>query len=85
MSDYTNGKWHAATLGQFIAMLVDSGKDEAVLFQIMDSPPEDLGEFIRQMHIILLPQGQVVDWITAVKPESVENSLVELINAGVVK
>lgn len=85
MGDYTNGNWHAATLGQFIAMLIDSGRDEAVLFRIMDGPPEDLGAFVRQMHIILLPQGQVTDWIDGVKPEGIEKSLAALIKAGAVK
>lgn len=84
-TDYTNGNWHAATLGEFVSLLIDSGGDPAVIFRVVEDEPSKDGAFVRHLEVMMLPQGRVKEKINQVKPESIHNTLVDLIKAGVVK
>ena len=59
---FDDGQWHAATLGHFIALLVDSGSDPAVLFRVVeDGPFLDSGSHARKWELIVIPNGLVLD------------------------
>ena len=56
--DIFDGQWNAATLGEFIAILVDCG-DPAVLFRVDDE--EQVGDtaFTRTYEIVTVPAGAI--------------------------
>lgn len=84
MSDYTDGSWYAATLGEFIAILVDSGRDVAVTFHIVeDTEPDEEGNFERAYELVLHPNGYVADAIQGCR--GVHKTLRALLEAGVVR
>ena len=83
-ADYTNGNFHAMTLGEFISLLVDSGGDPAVLMRVVSDGPSLDGGFIRRLDVAMLPQGQVVQAIKRVQPETIHKVLMKLIEKGVV-
>jgi hypothetical protein len=85
MTDYTNGKWHAMTLGEFIAIMVDSGNDPAVLIRVTKDEPSQDKSFIRHLEVMIIPQGKVIDTIQQVQPDSIHKVLVALINGGVIE
>lgn len=85
MADHTNGKWHAATLGQFIGQLVDEGGD-AVIFRLVSEygygPVE--GYVTRRWEIVVPAKGTVKGEIALCNCESVHKTLAALIKAGIV-
>lgn len=85
MADYTNGNWHAMTLGQFLSIMVDSGTDPAVLMRVTNDGPVIDGSFIRHLEVIMLPNGRVVETINDNEAETIHNVLLKLIKAGLVK
>ena len=59
--DYTDGRWIATTMGQFIQILVDSGNDPCVIFRV-DADTEWPGDtFVRKMTVWSVPDGAVTD------------------------
>jgi hypothetical protein len=59
--DFTDGNWHATTIGQFVGLLVDSN-DVAVIYRVShDTPKDENGLFVRHMEIMLVPQGRVME------------------------
>lgn len=61
-TDITDRNWHAATLGEFVGILIDLGNTAAVTFRVVvDSKLDENGAFARTMEIVLYPNGMVVD------------------------
>ena len=85
MADYTNGSWHAMTLGQLISIMVDSGSDPAVLMRVANDEPVIDGSFIRHLEVIMIPNGRVVETINGNVTETVHKVLMKLIESGLVK
>ena len=86
MADYTNGNWHAATLGQFVGQMVDEGGD-AVIFRLVDeyepaTAPE--GYVTRRWEIIVPAKGEVEAEIALCNCESIHKTLAAFIEAGIV-
>ena len=81
---YNDGNWYASTLGHFIGLLVDAGQDPAVSFRVVaDSEPDQDGQFIRRIDLIMLPDGYVGDY--ALNCHGVHKTLQALLDAGVIK
>ena len=81
---YDDGNWYASTLGHFIGLLVDAGQDPAVCFRVAaDSDPDDDGQFIRHIEVLMLPDGYVGEGILGC--HGVHKTLKALLEAGVVK
>jgi hypothetical protein len=77
------GEWHACTMGEFVALLVDGG-DPAVLFRVThDSEPNAHGSFLRDMEIVILPDGEIAKSLDGAR--SVHTLLCKLLDAGVLK
>ena len=54
---YDDGHWYASTLGHFIGLLVDAGRDPAVCFRVVaDSEPDQDGQFVRRIDLLNLPE-----------------------------
>jgi len=84
--DYTDGEWIGATLGHFIGLLVDVGTDPAVIFRVAkDSEADESGQFIRDIEVMVLPNGYVVPALKKLGVERVHKTLAALIEAGIVK
>lgn len=56
--DAFDGQWNAATIGEFVAILVDDG-DPAVLWRVAGEQSVDEHSFIRKYDIVCLPDGVV--------------------------
>lgn len=85
MTDYTDGNWHAMTLGELISIMVDSGGDPAVLMRVAKDEPSKNGAFIRHLEITMIPQGRVSEVMRRVQPASVHKVLVALMEKDIVK
>ncbi len=85
MPSYDDGKRYAMTLGQFIGLLVDSGHDPAVIMRVTKDEPGRDGAFIRQIEMMLIPDGQVVETCQTVGVDGVHKVLKALIEGGVVR
>lgn len=83
MGTYDDGNWYAATLGQFISLLVDSGQDPAILFRVVEKSDTQEDKFIQHLEVLQLPDGSVVDAINSHNAE-VHTTLVKLIKANIV-
>lgn len=60
-TDYTDGRWIATTMGQFLQILIDSGSDPCVIFCVdEDIDAGDDKSFIRKMTVYSVPNGSVV-------------------------
>jgi len=82
-SDIFDGSWHTATLGEFCAILIDSG-DPAVSWKVIeDSEPDQELRFTRTMIIVLHPNGTITDAIQG--SHSVHNVLVAMLEAGILQ
>jgi len=57
--DLEDGRWNATTLGQFIALMVDNVDIAAVWRVAKDEPPDDEGQFVRHLELVLIPNGMV--------------------------
>ena len=85
MANYADGKWHAATLGQFIGQMVDSG-DDAVVFKLAaETEPNELNCVSQRWDVVLVARGDVTETITEYGCESIHKSLAALIQAGIVR
>ena len=61
MTQLDDGKWHAVTMGVFVQLLIDAGMDPAVVFRVLsDGEPDDDGQFVRNIQVMLLPDGYIV-------------------------
>jgi len=81
---YDDGSWYASSLGHFISLLVDAGRDPAVCFRIVaNSEPDKEGKFIRHIELFMLPDGYVQAGIK--ECVSVHKTLQMFLKAGVVK
>ena len=87
MTDYTNGNWHAMTLGEFVSLLIDAGpNDVATIMRVVeDSPVNEGNQFIRTIEVDIIPNGLVKNQIFLRRPESMHKVLVALIEAGQVE
>jgi len=84
--DCTDGEWTGATLGFFISLLVDAGDDPAVIFRVAkDSEADESGQFIRDIEVMVLPNGYVGAALEKMGVERVHKTLAALIEAGIVK
>lgn len=88
--DFTDGRWIATTMGQFIQILVDCGNDPAIIFRVEDDRAVGEKSFIRKMTVYSVPNGSVVDLcgklgIIGSDVHGVYRVLQELIEAGLVK
>ncbi len=85
-TDYTDGQWHAVSLGIFLHLLVDAGHDPAVLFRVtQDEPVDDSRQFVRHLDVMVVPDGQVVSKIKETGVESIHKVLAKFIERGLVK
>jgi len=84
--DCTDGEWIGSTLGFFISLLVDAGDDPAVIFRVAkDSEADSDGRFVRDIEVLVLPNGYVRSALKKLSVERVHKTLVRLIEAGIVK
>jgi len=82
MNNFDDGKYYAATLGQFVGLLVD-GRDVAVRFRVVKDGEHDAqGRFTRLVECMLIPDGHVMDTIE--DNDNVHKTLLALLEAGVV-
>ena len=58
--DFTDGRWIATTMGNFIQILVDSGNDPAIIFKVEHDRPVSDKSFVRKMTVYSVPNGAVV-------------------------
>lgn len=81
--DFTDGNWHACTLGHFIGLLVDAGHDPAVAFRVIeDGPSDEDGKFVRTVEVVMYPDGYVGEGCLGC--HSVHKVLRALLEAGVI-
>ena len=72
-------------MGHFIELLVDAGDDPAVIFRVVkDSPPDDNGQFIRDIEVFVLPNGYVVPALKKLGVERIHKTLAGFIEGGLV-
>ena len=84
--DYTDGDWIGTTLGFFISLLIDAGNDPAVIFRVAkDSEVDESGQFIRDIEVMVLPNGYVGAALKKMGVNRVHKTLAALIEAGIVK
>lgn len=88
--DFTDGRWIATTMGQFLQILIDSGNDPAVIFRVEWDRPVNDKSFIRKFTLYSVPNGSVVDMckelhILDSDHHGVYKVLHQLIKAGLVK
>ena len=82
-TDITDGNWHAATLGEFVGLLVDLGSTAATTFRVVeDSEPDANGKFVRTMEVVLWPDGSVGDAILGC--HSIHKLLRAFLEAGII-
>ena len=83
---YDDGQWYAVTIGHFIGLLVDAGHDPAVIFRVThDGPPDENGAFVRELEIVIVPDGHVKTEVERLDCGHVHKILAELWRAGVVE
>jgi len=89
--NYTDGRWIATTMGQFLQILVDSGQDPCVIFRVTDDiPVPDSKTFVRLMAVFSVPNGAVVHTMNALgfldkdAPHAVNKVLAKLLESGLV-
>jgi hypothetical protein len=84
MNRFDDGNWYAASLGEFIGMMVDCGQDPAVKFRVIeDLPPSPQGHFIRRLEVVMLPNGVVEE--NLINVIAVREVLKEMLEAEIVK
>jgi hypothetical protein len=84
--EFDDGEWHAATLGHFIALLVDSGSDPAVLFRVVeDGPFLDSGSHARKWELVVIPNGLVLDVMREYNVDHAHKVLKAFLENGLVK
>lgn len=81
MASYGDGKWHAATLGQFIGQLVDEA-DTAVIFRQVSVTPHGDNKESTQWQVYLVAEGHMSSYLA--RCESVHKTLCALMDAGLV-
>ena len=82
---YDDGQWYAITLGHFIGLLVDAGHDPAVLFRVThDGPPDEDGGFVRELEVVMVPNGHVEAEMKRVGCPRIHKILRALVEAGIV-
>lgn len=78
-----DGNWYAMTLGEYISLLVDGGGDVAVKVRVLEDRDCEIdGAFIRDMQVVLLPNGVVKENIKYCK--SIDTLLSMFIEGGVI-
>ena len=87
--DFTDGRWIATTMGNFIQILIDSGNDPAIIFRVEEDRSVSDKSFIRKMTVYSVPNGAVVGTCEALDiidsdTHGVYKVLQELIAAGLV-
>ena len=81
--DYADGQATAVTLGHFIGLLVDAGQDPAVIFRVIyDTPPDENGQFVRKLEVVMVPDGHVVEEMKAQGVRRIHKVLRALLDAG---
>ena len=83
MADYGDGKWHAATLAQFVGQLVDEGAGCIISRQISVTPHKD-NQISIKWEVVAVAEGQVKKAIKQYKCESIHKTLIALLNAGLI-
>jgi len=80
-----DGGWHAVTIGVFLQLLVDAGRDPAVMFRVLeDGASDERGNFTRRIDMIMLPDGYVRSGIESTGAD-VHEVLARLMEAGLVR
>ena len=83
---YDDGQWYAVTLGHFAGLLIDAGHDPAVLFRVThDGPPDENGGFVREMEVVMVPNGHVEAEMKRVSCPRIHKILWALMEGGIVK
>lgn len=87
--DYTDGRWFATTMGQFLRILVDSGQDPCIIFRVDSDTMYKMGTFIRKMTVYSVPDGTVGFMIDSLGinhegPHMIDNVLAKFIESGLV-
>jgi hypothetical protein len=82
-----SGKWAGMTLGELVSNMIDGGGGDDVPFVRVTEQTErnDQGEYIMQMEIRLVPNGQVIEEAAKIGCNLFHNRLIEAINKGLVK
>lgn len=84
---FDDGDWYAASVGEFIGMLIDAGpSDRAVAFRVIeDGPQKGHGEsYARRIEMVIIPDGQVRIVCEAVGVKGYNRIIRKQINAGLV-
>ena len=59
---FDNHAWAAGTLGDLLALLVDSGGSDMTIYRIMaDEPAGPDGQYIRRMEVLLVPAQRMTE------------------------
>ncbi len=83
---FDDGNWYAASLGEFVGLLIDAGQDVATCFRVIeDASTNENKEFVRKIEFYLIPNGEVINVIKKVKPKGIHKVLRNLLEAHVVK
>ena len=86
--DITDGQYYAASVGEFVGMLVDLGDDAIIFRRVQDYPsvePDCPNAFVRQWEIWSVPDGMIRRTMRWVKCEYVHRVLGEMLKREVVK
>ena len=90
--DYTDGRWIATTMGQFLQILVDSGQDPCIIFRVNEDTrvPDEGNLFVRELTVLSVPNKAVVNTMDSLgfyndgTPHAVNKVLAKLLEAGLV-
>jgi hypothetical protein len=81
--DYTDGDWYLVPMGVFCQILIDSGRDPAVLFSVVkDEKPDAGGHFIRDLAVRVLPDGYI--GMAAKGAKGVHKVIQQMLEKGVI-
>lgn len=83
---YDDGKWHAVTMGRLLHLLIDSGRDPACLVRVARKYPADEAKsYAQHIEVIMLPNGQVLDFVQDFDIDCVDVYLAEAINRKLIR
>lgn len=78
------GEWAVLTMGTFVQLLVDGGRDVAIC-RIVEDKRHDGGEFSRRLDVWLVPQTRVAQTMHELGCTLAHDTVVQAMESGLIE
>jgi len=81
-SELDPNAWKALSMGSFLAILVDGGPMDAVIFRTLGDNQFEDGSWSRQMEVVIVPNGHIMDTLKELDCTHINGALLEMMRTG---